>query len=188
VHLKHFARIGEGIDVRPILRELDDNPQLWNVHRERASYDGSPHAGISDIWLRFRPHGALTSKESYAQPYVDGVFYPGWKRLPSIHGLTFDLMRQFLAVHLGVILITRIPPGGKVGWHHDRGRWAAEYNNVKLYIPLKANDHCINRCVDESVVMRAGEAWTFNNLDPHAVENNGAEERITLIITMRTER
>jgi hypothetical protein len=45
----------------------------------------------------------------------------------------------------------------------------------------------VNHCEDESIVMQAGEAWMFDNLNIHSVENNGATERITAIICMRVE-
>jgi hypothetical protein len=35
--------------------------------------------------------------------------------------------------------------------------------------------------------MKPGEAWTFDNLRTHSVENNGDTERVTLIVCARTE-
>jgi hypothetical protein len=59
--------------------------------------------------------------------------------------------------------------------------------DTKVYVPLKANDRCINRCGDEARVIRVGEAVTFNNLIEHSVWNNGETERQTLIVCMRTK-
>jgi uncharacterized cupin superfamily protein len=97
-------------------------------------------------------------------------------------------MARVNAVYLGGILITRIPPGGCVKPHHDRGSWHAETMNTKVYVGLRSNPQCINRCEGEQIVIAPGDAVTFNNLLTHSVENNGETDRMTLIVCMRVEQ
>lgn len=90
------------------------------------------------------------------------------------------------ALHpMGGILITRIPAGKEVYWHHDRGSWHSEYYDTKVWLPLRANDQCINHVQDEAMVWRVGEAWSHDNLLDHRVENRGETERICLILCFR---
>jgi len=91
------------------------------------------------------------------------------------------------SVHLGGILITRMPPGSTIYEHDDLGTWHSEYHNAKIWMPLRANDQCLNHCEDETVVMAPGDAWTFSNLLRHSVENRGDTERICLICCFRSE-
>ena len=184
--MKHFRRIAEGIDVAPILAELEAAPDLWNENPDRTAAEGSPHAGVPDVWLRFFPRETLTSPESFR---TEGrcVFYPAWHRLPSLHRIAFDLMHALRCTEMGGALITRIPSGGRVLPHDDRGSFHAEFFDVKCYLILAGNARCINTCVDEEVNMRPGEIFTFNNLDSHSVENNGATDRITAIFCYRGE-
>jgi hypothetical protein len=66
-------------------------------------------------------------------------------------------MAKVQATHLGGILITKIPAHGQVKTHHDRGTWHSGILSRKVYVPLKANDRCVNHCGDESVVMNRGD-------------------------------
>jgi mannose-6-phosphate isomerase-like protein (cupin superfamily) len=99
-------------------------------------------------------------------------------------------MAMTRAVELGNVLITRIPPGGRVLPHVDRG-WAPEFYTSKFYVVLHGNAETVNLCGEgadeEQVVMAPGSIWAFENRITHSVENNGASERISLIVTLRVE-
>jgi hypothetical protein len=189
--LQNFRQIAAGIDIAPALAELDAQPELWNSHPERRG-SGSPHEGVDDIWLRYRPKAELTEPARYLEPFIP-AFYPEWYALPSLRPVVMALMAAMDAVQLGGLLMTRIPAGGQVKPHHDRGSWHAEFFNCKVYVPLRANLRCVNYSgvvlnnTLERVVMRQGEAWTFDNQVFHSVENKGDTERITLIICLRCE-
>jgi hypothetical protein len=184
--VKNFHLL-DRINVSEAVRQLDAHPELWNQHRHRKDAPGSPHNQMDDIWLRYRAFQELREPADYLKPHF-AEFYPAWHELPAIRTIVRRVFVSVPAVYLGGVLITRIPPGGKILPHHDRGGWHAETMNYKVYVPLKANPECVNRCEDESVVMKPGEVWTFDNLKVHSVENNGETERVTLIISMRAER
>ncbi|HUY04995.1 MAG TPA: aspartyl/asparaginyl beta-hydroxylase domain-containing protein [Rhodocyclaceae bacterium] len=176
-----------GIDTRPVMLELWRQPDLWGEYGERQVAAGSPHAGASDIWLRYRAREELEQDPgSYLTPHIP-VFYPAWLRLPSVRPVVFGLMAACSAVQLGGVMITRLPAGGTIASHDDVGSWHAEFFTTKVYVPLWGNDECWNFCGGEAVVMRPGEAWTFDNLVPHSVENRGPDERVTLIVCLRCE-
>jgi len=181
--VKNFTLLKSGIDIRPLRDQLERSPELWNANPQRRS---GVHAEMTDIWVRYRPLGELMEPKNYREPHW-GEFYPAWYALPALKPIVFDLMRLVEATHLGAILITRIPPGGQILPHDDRGSWHAEFHNCKIYLPIVNNPDCWNQCEHDRVHMRPGEAWTFDNLRVHSVHNDGDTERVTLILCCRTE-
>ena len=159
---------------------------FWNKHPQRTDRPDSPHRETDDIWLRYRDPAELHSPEDFRGPHFP-IWYPAWSALTRLHPIVYDLAASVRAVHIGGCLITRIPPGKQVYSHDDRGAWHAEYHNTKIWVPLAANERCYNRCRDEEIIMRPGQAWTFNNLEPHSVRNEGDSARVTLICSFRTE-
>lgn len=182
----HFARIAEGIDVAPLLAQIDGHPELWDRHRERTVMPDSPHREVSDIWLRYRPQRELTSPQTHGEPHFS-EWYPEAGVLSMIRPMAHRLMTLDSVVHLGGILVTRIMPGCQVYPHHDRGTWHAEYHNFKVYVCLRGNEGCVNRFEDDEFVMRPGDAWMFNNQVIHACENRGDTERLSAIFAMRID-
>lgn len=183
--MKHFRLIRDSIDVAPLLAQLDAQPELWDQHRYRTLIPGGPFAGTSDLWLRWRALDELGAPVTYREPHWP-VFYPAWHALPALRPVVADLVSRLLPTHLGAILMSRIPAGGAVMPHHDRGGWHAEFHRTKLYIPLCTNAECVNYCGGERVVMDAGSCWFFDNLVTHSVVNGGETDRVTLIVCMRT--
>lgn len=182
--MNQFTRLMEGIPVDAVIDQLDAHSELWNAHPDRLAENG-PHAGCSDIWVRYKPLAALTGHRDFDEPHF-AEFYPAWRALPALRPIVFGLMGMMEATYLGGILITRIPPGQSVKPHADAG-WHATTMNCKIWVPLRANEDCINRCGDDAVVMRPGEAWMFDNAVTHSVENNGQTDRDCLIVTMKVE-
>ena len=181
----NFRRLLHDVDVAPILAELDAQPALWDAHRWRLDAPQSPFRDTSDIWVRMlAPDLVAQNPALIGQPH-EAVPYPAWHALPSLHPLVERLVETVRATELGGILITRLPPGVHVPVHADRG-WHPEHFNTKAHVALRSNPGCRNTCEDDWISMQAGEAWTFDNLLPHSVENNGSADRITAIVCMRT--
>lgn len=184
--MKNFKLIAENIPVDGVLSELAQHPKLWGAHPGRTQ-PSSPHYGVPDIWVRFRHPEELTCSAAFREPHKS-VFYPAWDLLPALRpivGYVTNIVPNIK--ELGGILITKIPAGGQVKPHNDKGGWHAEYYNTKVYVALQSNSRCDNWCENEVVNMKAGDAITFNNLLEHSVENEGHTDRITLIICLRTE-
>lgn len=185
--MENFREICSGIDVAPLLSQIEAHPEIWNVHQNRTGFGGSPFAGSSDAWLRYRAPEELTETKSYREPHWS-TNYPAWHLLPAAQGIVFDLARLVRAVHVGGVLLTRIPAGGRILPHDDRGSWHAQEMNCKIYVPVQANDQCVNYCGGESLVIEVGQAVEFNNLITHSVENNGQTPRVTLICCFKVDR
>ncbi len=77
------------------------------------------------------------------------------------------------------IMLARLPPGGVIAPHRDANpsaRWPH-----KIHVPLQTNDQCTFFIGGVGYHLPEGEACEVNNLDVHAVTNNGAADRIHLI-------
>ena len=183
--MRHFLKLGDGIDTMPALMQLHDQPELWDEYRVRTEASDSPHHGVSDIWLRYRDRALLQTPEDYWQPHL-AVWWPAWGRLPALRPLVFWLAAKCEATAIGGVFITRIPPGGRVAPHDDAHSWHARHYSRKVYVPLAGNGRCINRVEDEEVVMGVGTAWIMDNLVEHEVRNEGDTDRITLIACFTT--
>ncbi|MEJ1960216.1 MAG: sulfotransferase [Gammaproteobacteria bacterium] len=102
--------------------------------------------------------------------------------LPTPHLQASPYLRQVLA-SFGVVWsrsrLLRLAPGADVPEHADINyHW---YNRVRLHIPVVTRSEVRFYCGDQSVHMRAGEAWLFDNWRLHRVENPTADERIHLV-------
>jgi hypothetical protein len=179
-----FLKIASGIDTMGVLLDLNRAPHLWDQNTTRKTYPGTPHAEMSDIWVRFRAPDQIKSHSSHKDEYRN-VFWPAWHEMPSLRPLVASLKTRVDAVELGSILITKLPPGGAIMPHDDRGSWAAEFYNSKVHVTLAGSS--LSRCGDETVTMTGGDVWTFDNLIEHDVQNVGNVDRIALIVSMRVE-
>ena len=184
--MRNFIKVCEGINVEPINFALNQNPNLWGQRSLRKEL--GPHTAMSDIWLRYNDDTKAKETGDYSKLHNQHypIWYPAINELPMIRPLALGLMSKMGATHLGGILITKIPPGCRVDPHID-SNWHADFFNCKLYVPIQSNPQCFNRCEDEYVVMNTGECWYFNNGVEHEVQNNGNDDRMTLIICMRVE-
>ena len=182
--MRNFLRIAHGVDTAPVLLELVRNADLWDEHRTRKTYAGTPHAEMSDIWVRFRPQREIEGLASHQEEYRC-EFYDAWRRLPSLRPLVAAIKARVDAVELGSILITRLPPHAAILQHTDGGAWAPTFYNCKAHVTLSGSSR--SNCAGEEVTMAQGDVWTFDNLLEHGVHNPGDTDRIALIISMRCE-
>lgn len=184
--MKHFTYLGN-VDVLPLLLELERNPDVWNRQAARTKREQSPHEGLSDCWLRYREVSELSGKESYNEKFFPCVWYPEYHTLTEVKPILTQIMKLLTPVALGGTLISKIPPGHQVKPHTDACSWHARYYQTKVYTTLKSNPQVVNFTEGEPLVMRPGEVWTFDNLKVHSVENNGNDDRITLMTSLRLE-
>jgi mannose-6-phosphate isomerase-like protein (cupin superfamily) len=184
--MRNFRLLHTGLDVAPILAELDAVPE-WGQYAERKERDGTAHGALeADLWIRYFPRETLREPEDYNRP-GQCVFYPVWDKLPSMHRLVWGLVASQRAVEIGGILCTRLPSGGRIKRHSDADAWHAQRYNRKCYVVLQANSRCIVECDGEEQVFRDGEIFEFDNTRPHSMTNEGNDMRTTLIICLRVE-
>ncbi len=184
--MQHFTQVGT-FDVLPLLLQIERHPELWNQHTGRTAQVGSAHTEASDIWLRWRPRDELVAPESYNEKFAELEWYPAIAALPAARDILMQIMGRIGATALGGALITRIPCGGQVKPHSDAMAWHARYYGTKVYSVIKSNPNAVNWTAGESLVMAPGTVWTFDNLKEHAVYNEGADDRITMMAAFRCD-
>lgn len=188
--MKYLRELATGIDVAPILNQLWAQDGLWNAFKLRTTLYQGPHNSVSDIWMRYR-HWSEFDQEAkdgiqrfVSEPH-DSFWYPAAYVLSELKRVIFDLCRQFEVERLGGVLITKIPVGGQVAPHIDRG-WHAEYYE-KLALQLAGNEQQAFCFEDGEFRCGAGTLYTFNNSKSHWVTNESHEDRITAIICVRRD-
>jgi len=185
--MRHFLQIGSGANTAGVLAEIHRQPELWDENPHRRKIEEGPHGGMTDIWLRYNrmPKDGPVDWEKFNGPHFP-VFYPAWHKIPSVQPIVYSVLAAVRGVMLGGVLITRIPPGGKIEPHRDDS-WHVRHFNAKCYVVLQGNDKCFYQIGDERVAMRTGDTWTFDNRKVHSVDNQGDDWRMTLIVCCRTE-
>lgn len=177
--MKNFLKIAEGLPTRPLLAAIYTQ-DLWDKNTLRTTHPGSPHTQVNDIWLKFQE---VADDATKVVDEHETVFYDAWFKLPAAQTLALDLMRFVGGSRLGRVLITRLAPGKQIAPHEDGGSCASYYK--RFHIMLQNQQGSLFDCGDESVYMAPGEAWWFDNKTVHAVVNNSADDRITMIVDIR---
>jgi hypothetical protein len=181
-----FQLLATGIEIAPLVAQLDAHPELWDQHSLRRTGEGTPHARMSDIWVRYndiRPYQARGDLSGFNDAHVP-IWYPAWYVLSALRPLVLSMAAHFQAEMIGGVLITRVPGGQSIAPHTDRG-WHVDYYD-KLYLSLRAPEHCYFSTKTQETSPRPGELWLFDNRVEHWVDNQSEEDRITLIVCLRT--
>ncbi|MBB3010622.1 aspartyl/asparaginyl beta-hydroxylase domain-containing protein [Cupriavidus alkaliphilus] len=182
--MRNFVKIAEGVDVVPLLVAVARQPHLWNENTLRTKHPGTAHAEVDDILLRFNeiPEG----REKRVINDTECVNYPALAALPQARPLIFGLMAKLEGERLGRCMITRLRPGGRIYPHKDMGAPATYYE--RFHVVLLSAPGCIFQTGEEQVHMRTGEVYWFDNTQEHQVFNNSAEDRVHLIIDIKTSK
>ena len=177
-----FCQLNLNIDVEPLKKALETT-KLWDKHPFRR-LENSPHREMVDIWARFND----------IQPYLkgkdfktltdehDSVWYYS-ELTPVIKPIAYQIMAHVQGERLGGILITKLPPNGKIYPHADDG-WHAKYYQ-KYYVCIKdaGSKFVFN---NGEIKPKEGEVWWFDNSRTHSVINTD-KERIAMIVCIKTE-
>ena len=182
--MNKFLKLAQGIDVSALNEQLRANPDLWGQYSARK--DVPAHSEMSDIWVRYNHIDKLKDGLAAFNNEHVPVWYPAWDRLPALKSIVFALMAAVEGEMLGGVLITRIPHGCGIGPHTDRG-WHVEYYD-KFYLSLESAPGAEFWCGDEMINPARGDLYRFDNRTEHWVTNNSGQDRITLIVCIRTDK
>jgi len=176
--MDNFHKIWEGVPTGQLLNAIKRQPELWDQNTLRTTHPGTAHDEVNDIWLFFNELGGDTANDKIVMPY------PAWDKLPQARPIIFDLMRLVEGVQLGRVIITRLAPGKKIKPHVDGGAPAEYY--TRYQVALKSMPGALFRIGEETVNFQSGEIWMIDNRKEHEVMNNSAEERIVMIVDIRS--
>lgn len=194
--MRNFQFIGNA-ETLPLFHAVQRQPELWNANRMRTTHKASPHTQVDDILLRFidlngyGESGEYGSEEEKkltkaALDQHESINYSAFSKLPQARKIIFDLMRTVEGERLGRVIITRLPPGKIISPHIDSGDHAAYFD--RYHCILQNENGSLFRAGNETICMGAGQVWWFDNSIEHEVVNNSSEDRITMIVDIRTTR
>lgn len=184
--MKYFQQLAAGVNVTPLMNAVQRQPELWDAHPIRTSHPGTAHAQVSDILLRFNDLDEYlrTGDPSTITDDREAIPYPAWEKLPQVRPVIFDLMRTVEATRLGRVIITKLPPGHEITPHVDGGAPATYFE--RYMVALQCLPGALFHIGDETVNYRTGDVWWLNNSVEHSVVNNSADDRIVLIVDLRS--
>jgi len=186
--MRNFLKIGQGTDVMPLLASIARKPELWTADTYLRDYPQGPFGEVDSIILRFPVKSVKQTEEEVAKHFSDYdqhecIDQPAYAELPEARPLIMGLMAYVGGTRLGRVMINRIKPGGVIFPHKDTPVHAEYWS--RHHLVLQAEPGVVFRCEDESVFMRPGETWYFDNAKEHDVTNNSATDRISMVIDVR---
>lgn len=189
--MNHFQVIASGVDVLPLLLAIKRRPDLWKEDTYLRDYPQGPFGEIESIMLRFPPRSVHETEEALKQAQVtidqhENVDQPAYKVLHEARPLIMNLMARVQGERLGRVIINKIAPGGKISPHADTPAHAEYY--TRFHIVLWGKPGAVIRCDNEQLDMQTGDCFWFNNALEHEVINNSGDERISMVIDIRTSR
>lgn len=173
------------IDPTLLLNQIQRQPDLWKADTYLRDYPQGPFGDTETIFLRFPP-ASVTELERGAKDPHECVWMDGWLHLPAARSIVFGLMSKVEGERLGRVMINRLRPGGRVYPHADTPEHALYWD--RYHAVLRSGPGCNFRCGEETINMQTGSLWWFQNALEHEVTNNSAEDRIHLIMDVRTQR
>lgn len=182
--MQNFMRIATGVDVTPLMAAVQMRPHLWNQNPLRTQHPGTAHFEADDIWLRFNE--IKPGKTARVVNDIQCHNYPAFADLPQARPLIYGLAARMEADQIGRCMITKLKPGAKILPHADAGAPATFYE--RFHVVLMGNPGVDFRCGDETVQMRTGELWWFDNTKEHEVLNFSNEDRVHLIVDLRISK
>jgi len=167
----NYLKLGDAIDVTALSKRIEEIPEarwdesgrekLFAVHRDTRSLQLVHFEDFKHETPEFFP--LYDELEDEVRPLVDYI-----SRYYKNNGFVVRM------------LLAKLLAGGKIPHHTDAGYSLLSCHRV--HVPLITNDDVTFTVGGERKTMRAGEFWEINNGVDHAVENQGDQDRIHIII------
>lgn len=168
-----------------LLNEVMRQPDLWKADTYLRDYPQGPFGDTETIFLRFPP-ASVSELEQGQKDQHESIWMDGALHLPSARPLIFAVMTIVQGERLGRVMINQLRPGGRVFPHADTPAHAQYWD--RYHLVLKSGPGCSFRCGDEKIQMESGTVWWFQNQLEHEVINNSSDDRIHMIVDIRTAR
>ena len=192
--VENFFKLSEGVDVSSLMLAIHRHHKdkgIWKEDTYLRDYPQGPFGDCESIILRFPPRTVFETEEALEKfketfDQHECVDQPVFKLLPEARPLIFGLMSFVQGERLGRVIINKIKPGGVIYPHADTPDHAKYFD--RFHIVLSSSPGVIFRAGDERVYMGTGSIWWFNNAIEHEVINNSAEDRIHMVVDIRTSK
>jgi Aspartyl/Asparaginyl beta-hydroxylase len=166
---------------RMILADTDE----WNRYKFRTSNPASPHREVHDIYARYGKMDS-TAVQGNTEAF-ESVWYLDDQEIRAACEPLANAVYQFVqGESLGGVLITKIPAGKQVYRHRDYG-WHATFHS-KYCVCIAANEQQMFGFDAGGLRSRTGDVFWFDNSLDHWVTNESSEDRISMIVCVKTPR
>ena len=173
---RYFTRIAERADIAPLLEELEAAPDMWSADTSRQRKVRCQRH-TRNIFLR-APRKPLPPGAKNANDVHESRLTSAAGRFPL--ALAFcERTAAALNAELGRATLVTLLPKSRVYPHVDAGAYYRVRD--RLHLVLKSPQGSPLTAGGETVVMREGELWAFDNKARHFADNPSAEPRIHLI-------
>lgn len=182
------TKIDLTVNIKPLQAALCENDDLYGKFDWRRR-EGSPHTEMRDIWLRYNDSKPYIESGDFTHfnDEHNAVWYDTLKRLPEVLEPVSAIMQKVAGNQLGMVLITKLPSGGKIYPHIDAG-WHADHYD-KYYVPIQNKKGSVFGFHDGEIKdADEGSVWRFDNSNIHWVNNNSTEDRVAMIVCIKTNR
>jgi hypothetical protein len=181
--VKNFQIIATGVDVLPIVHALQRSPELWREDTYLRDYPQGPFQDVETVFVRFPPMSVSELARSQADQH-ECVWMDGAIKIPRTRELALWLMNRVEGERLGRVMINKLRPGGRIYPHADTPAHAEYWD--RYHVVLQGLPGAMFRCGEETIQMQQGGVYWFQNLHEHEVVNNSADDRIHMIVDIRT--
>lgn len=179
-----LIKLQHTFDVAPLVAELSWYPELWNDFDLRTNHPQSPHRELDDIFVRYNARVNFTGDRTEFNGPHDSVWWDAAEKLTAAQRIAFEVMEAVEGERLGMVLITRIPAGATCHPHVDHGWHARHYD--KYAVQLTSAPGQSFHVEQEKLSAEPGECYFFDNSRPHWVINESSQDRMTMIVCVRT--
>ena len=177
--MRHFTRLAEGVDTGPLLAELDAEPDLWLADTSRQRKVRCQRH-TRNIFLR-SPRKPLPPGAKNANDVHESRVTRAAAKFPR--ALAFcEAVAGDRGAALGRATLVALLPGSRVYPHVDAGAYYRVRD--RLHLVLRSAEGSPLSAGEETVVMREGELWAFDNKVRHWAHNPSEEPRVHLIFDL----
>ena len=177
--MKYFTRIQSNIVVQPLLAELFSIDNPWDMHTGRQDKIKVQREACS-IPLRGIVKSKIMGRKRY--DVHESRLTSSAKQFPLMKAFIKDFA-EAIDGELSRAKLVNLPAGHRVYSHIDRGEYYKIRNRYHLILSTGSEGSYL-KAGDESVRMKAGELWWFDNKAPHESLNDSNEDRIHLIFDL----
>ena len=177
--MRHFTRLAQGVDTEPFLAELDADPGMWLADTSRQRKVRCQRNTLN-IFLR-APRKPLPPGMKNANDVHECRLMRAASRFPRTLGFCESIADGWGA-QLGRATLVALLPGSRVFPHIDTGAYYRIRD--RLHLVLRSAGGSPLTAEEETVVMREGELWVFNNKVTHHARNPALEPRVHLIFDL----
>jgi len=147
----------------------------WTAHFVQQNYDGD--------WSVIPLRGVAGARHPVMMIYSDPQATE-YEATPFLAACPcFQAVIAAFRCEVRSVRLMRLTPGSVIKEHSDLDLDAAE-GMARIHVPVTTNPGVVFELSRTPVAMRPGEAWYLRLSDPHRVANNGASDRVHLVLDM----